>query len=122
LKGRGFQPRRNQAESISVAHLAGSHKEVVIPNGVVCREESGVDCGVSAAGKQQIPPLRVRNDNTFCGSDLREHQFSVAHLAGLLKKLSFQTASFAVRNQDRLVFSHPHLLYDHQLERRLPGQ
>jgi hypothetical protein len=34
----------------------------VIPNGVVCREESAVIGGVPFGGKKQIPPLRVRND------------------------------------------------------------
>ena len=49
---------------ISVGRVA---KEVVIPNGVVCREESAVAGGASAAGKKQIPPLRGRNDNTLAG-------------------------------------------------------
>jgi hypothetical protein len=37
----------------------------VIPNGVLCREESAGAGGVLAAGKKQIPPLRGRNDDTF---------------------------------------------------------
>src|SRR6478736_3388093 len=82
-------------------------KEVVIPNGFVCREESAVVGGVFAAGKKQIPPLRVRNDNTFagqiCGSIASawhtwRRRFGGVALAGSLKRLSFRTASFAVRN------------------------
>src|SRR6266576_2006302 len=49
---------------ISVGRVA---LEAVIPNGVVCREESAVADGASAAGKKQIPPLRGRNDNTLAG-------------------------------------------------------
>jgi hypothetical protein len=43
----------------------GNHPGFVIPNGVLCREESAGAGGVLAAGKKQIPPLRDRNDKTF---------------------------------------------------------
>ena len=55
--------------------LCRAAKEVVIPNGVVCREESAVAGSVPAAGKKQIPPLRVRNDNTFAGRTWNERDF-----------------------------------------------
>ena len=54
-------------------------KEVVIPNGVVCREESAVAGGVLTAGKKQIPPLRVRNDNKLRRRIHAAGRFGVAH-------------------------------------------
>ena len=84
---------------ISFGHIA---EETGVPNGVVCREASAVVGGVSAAGKKQIPPLRGRNDNTFagqiCGSVASVCTLGRVALAGSLKKLSFRTVSFAVRN------------------------
>jgi len=36
--------------------LKGNHPSFVIPNSVLCREESAFAGGVFAAGKKQIPP------------------------------------------------------------------
>jgi glyoxylase-like metal-dependent hydrolase (beta-lactamase superfamily II) len=49
--------------------LKGNHPGFVIPNGVLCREESAVAGFELAAGGKQIPPLRGRNDKTSTSAD-----------------------------------------------------
>jgi hypothetical protein len=49
--------------------LKGNHPGFVIPNGVLCREESAVAGVELAAGSKQIPLLQGRNDNTCARSE-----------------------------------------------------